>query len=243
MEAVYTRVKPEQGTSYKPGSIRFKQLGVINRIGPAGTHMHIGSKITVPVKQLRSGSFTSQRGHRTYDYKIPRFDPRSVNKFLPRGGSVMRVVAIEDTEDPLAFYNFRAPPRQEGEDKGSGAGGGGDAGGAGGEVPESIDRILRLASTDNRSYTDLFGGAPATPAASPLIRPLQSSLASLPLVTQPSLDTSESRVFNPMGSLYPTVEPLSATAEDQPQRRLYPAMENSRYLLRRSGETNIFFFA
>lgn len=228
MESLYTRITPEKSVTYKPGSIRmfftkttfkqklgFKQLGVINRLGPAGTHLYLGSTIKVPVKQRSSGSFTSQRGRRTYDYKVPRFDPRTVDKFLPRGGSVMRVVGVEDTEDPLAFYNFRAPPA------GGDGGDGGPPGPPGPPVPENIERILRLAQPEQTAppTPETYYG---TPTISPrqVVQILEQSLQPVPMSTNTGLGETQPRVFNPMSFYQPAMDLL----ELNPALRIYPGV-------------------
>lgn len=106
MESVFVRVVPDTNQVYLPGSRRFYSHANHRSVGPKGTHEQGKIALKIPVRQQESGSFVNQKGVRSYNFKIPRFDPRAIDKFVPRSGNVMRVVGIDNTEDPISFVDF-----------------------------------------------------------------------------------------------------------------------------------------
>jgi hypothetical protein len=104
MEEVHFRFpNPITNDRYLPGSYRFWRGAKYREYLPQGTHGSEKIIHTVPVKKENVSSNVKQMGIRSYKFKVPRFDPRSVDKFLPRGGAIMRVVGADNSEDPVTF--------------------------------------------------------------------------------------------------------------------------------------------
>ena len=97
---------------YRPGAKMFWKLSKGNYYGPKGTWGHTEMRKYAPIKQISgSAGYLSQKPgiKRSSDYNVMVNVGRVVkDPFLPRGGSVMRVVGTEnqEPEDSLTIgYN------------------------------------------------------------------------------------------------------------------------------------------
>jgi hypothetical protein len=110
MEEVHFRFAvPDTTDRYLPGSYRSWQGAKYREFLPKGTHGSEKIISTVPVKQVDVSGSILQNGVRLPKYSARGDRRRTINRFLPRGGNVMRVVGADDSEDPATFVLGQGP--------------------------------------------------------------------------------------------------------------------------------------
>lgn len=193
MEIQNVRVLPDTNQVYLPGSKRFYAHANYRAVGPKGTHEHVKVTLKIPVRQQEAGSFVSQRGVRSYNFKIPRFDPRSVDKFVPRSGSIMRVVGTDNSEDPIAFANFSKPEellpfrQQPTLDTANATQRRSIAGSSTMVTPNSLPSPMDSGSSMSVDSSTDWSGSPMQ-IDSPVLNPPGTTLAELPTINNAALD-------------------------------------------------------
>ena len=102
-EAVrFPPINPPHVQKYRPGSYRFKPLGSYDIHKNHGTVGIAKTSLRTPMEHITSSGYVVHRGPNTYSFKIPRGQSVKELRILnqtPRGGSLMRVVGSENSEN------------------------------------------------------------------------------------------------------------------------------------------------